>query len=368
MTPLWLPLLLLVAFPLTLSADEVNEFRPQYERPPHIPPEFNGKPLHPLIAGDFAEFFELWTGPRQVTPTGAVFADLFLMKTKYKHRSYEGVKIGTIPDYGADFRLLPVPGKDYLVMTNGRALEIYTLWGKTGKRTIHIKPNRSFRYQFVYDHWLFINQTKVLDVEEVMKLEPSIPLDERTAFRNYSDVPWTALEQSSLDHINRHCFNYGLHCILDTQDGRLLHSDSEAVQYSFGLKVSIVQAEHIPNRVPSHYYYVLEDDITGQAFYIPPDLETFARPPNFPYERRFMILPILQPADRFITTRRHQIFVQNNRAHPLRQLPPPEPCNCSPAVPPARPDFDDDDSSGSSFQPHVVLLSSLVGLLFCLVR
>lgn len=73
---------------------------------------------------------------------------------------------------------------------------------------------------------------------------------------------------------------------------------------------------------------MLEDDITNLAFYIPPDLETFTRPVNFPFQKRYMLFPNPKPSDRFITTRRHQIFVRNNRVQFQRHLPTPEPCNC----------------------------------------
>ncbi|KAI6194735.1 hypothetical protein M3Y96_01156100 [Aphelenchoides besseyi] len=276
--------MLLVFLSLAVAiADEINDFRVQYVRPPYIPNDFNGKALEPLIPGDFLEYYEIWQGPQQVTPAGASIFNLYLMKTKHGHRTYEGVKIATIPDYGVDLRLLTTFYGDYLIMTNGRKLEIYTLWGKEGRREVQVEPNPSFKYQFVYQDWLFVNQTKVLNINEVMRLDASYRLDERRVLRDYSDIPWTVLEQTVLDHISRNCFNY---------------ADTITLSSNYATR---------------HYYYVIEDEITGQAFFVPPELETFVRPPNFPYERRYMIIPILNPADRFITTRRHQIFIKNNR-------------------------------------------------------
>ncbi|KAI6172378.1 hypothetical protein M3Y98_00965900 [Aphelenchoides besseyi] len=347
--------MLLVFLSLAVAiADEINDFRVQYVRPPYIPNDFNGKALEPLIPGDFLEYYEIWQGPQQVTPAGASIFNLYLMKTKHGHRTYEGVKIATIPDYGVDLRLLTTFYGDYLIMTNGRKLEIYTLWGKEGRREVQVEPNPSFKYQFVYQDWLFVNQTKVLNINEVMRLDASYRLDERRVLRDYSDIPWTVLEQTVLDHISRNCFNFGRHCIIDPDDGRLLHSDTETVAYRYGLKMSLAQAAHISNYATRHYYYVIEDEITGQAFFVPPELETFVRPPNFPYERRYMIIPILNPADRFITTRRHQIFIKNNRVHPLRHLPPQEPCSC-PSFPSPSVYEDDFGSTGSTQKPQFVL-------------
>jgi hypothetical protein len=81
---------------------------------------------------------------------------------------------------------------------------------------------------------------------------------------------------------------------------------------------------------PKHHFYMMEDDITNLAFYVPHDLETFKRPVNFPYLKRYMLFPNPKSSDRFITTRRHQIFVRNNRNQFQfqRHLPAPESCKC----------------------------------------
>jgi hypothetical protein len=48
------------------------------------------------------------------------------MKTRFKHRSYEGIKVGSISNYGANLRFIPLPDRDVILMTNGRELDVYT--------------------------------------------------------------------------------------------------------------------------------------------------------------------------------------------------------------------------------------------------
>jgi len=318
-----LKLIFLLVSCSVLLADEINEFESGDSKPDYIPEFFNEKAVRPIIAGDFEEYWELWSGHPYLSASGTTIFDLYLMKTKYQHRTYEGTKIGTIPHYGADLRFIPIPERDILVMTNGRELEIYTLWGK---KTVESESLRNYQYQFAYHNWLFINETNVLDLD--YSLNSGRPLTEQNLMWKYDVVPWETLEQTVLEYVSKHCFTLGYHCIIDPDDGRLLMSNSEVVAYRNGLKMSVLDSGH-SSYTPRHHFYMLEDDITGLSFYIPHELETFTRPINFPYHKRYMLFPNFKPADRFITTRRHQIFVQNNRAQFQRHLPTQEPCNCA---------------------------------------
>lgn len=110
---------------------------------------------------------------------------------------------------------------------------------------------------------------------------------------------------------------------------------------------------------------MLEDDITNLAFYFPPDLETFSRPINFQFQKRYMIFPNPKPSDRFITTRRHQIFVRNNRVQFQRHLPSPEPCSCE-SQPTTGPQVYLEESLSSGIQS--VVEPSIVFIAICMLK
>jgi hypothetical protein len=54
----------------------------------YVPAYFNDKLAQPLIAGDFEEYWELWTGKPYHDASGAMVSDLFLMKSQLGNCAY----------------------------------------------------------------------------------------------------------------------------------------------------------------------------------------------------------------------------------------------------------------------------------------
>jgi len=316
MYSIWKSSLFLVGFVLLLSIsvegeekfDIYNEFPPK---------KWNEKELKPIESGDFQHYWEVLVDKNSDGANNETFKAYLVFTTLNQPlpKTSEMIQFD-IPKKGKFMKLLPDITSDrrcIMEIEKGHFFlycndTIFYRWVNRGK-------THDIKHPFGRDGWLFSNKDEGLNWNNMSRLPAKAPSQifiKDLAIKSLSEI--NDFEKTTLHNIQNNCFGSETLCTIDTENQNLIYQDKvETVYVGYKLKVRVGRLALNITMQPSpttsqtltkRLFYIMEDGVSGNDYYFPPTLKTFKEGSNTESLERYMLLPFINPNDKFMISRK----------------------------------------------------------------